>query len=239
MNQIIATKLTVDECSNLLVRIKKDLSEKCISWNMFDYSKHMEQYLKEIYSNSFEENIIQKCARILQKEHEEYLNDPGVYVWDTETGRNLFKLTESMIMVSDDKPQEIKSRLHPRVTSGLIMYKHEYSRIASLKSGKYASHVRHLLNPDLILSRTRELLRPDLKVVTDEYLPDLKQFVVGKEHRHSTLENLGRDFDKLENMANRLANYLNSLPISKVKFVSIIRDSDYRDAWYEVRVSTQ
>ncbi len=237
-----SNKLTVDDTSPLLCRFKTDLQHNKTYWEWFENADTLVSKLKETYEKDFDENTILKTSQILMQEHVKASANPGIYLYDIVTGKNLFKITDDMVIRQkvhageDGSILKEQVMIHPRVSSALILYKHENAKLNSLIAKGYGKAVEHLTNPELIIENTKNIVKESIDVTDDTFDGELVRFFVGKENRSGILQSLNSDFEKVQNIAQNLVLQIRKANIQKIRFISIIREFDSKNTWFEVRV---
>ena len=234
--------------SNAAFRIKMDVSQNPSVWNEMASCQTKEDLVTCIlknFKNGYDEEDLLKAADDVSEEIIRLRSSPGTYLVSSE-GKALFKLTSDMLFtpppmeMEDGSMRVFSPRLHPKISSGIVLALHETNKLAELED-KYPNSeaLTHLRDPWIIVEKTSALiLGQNGPEVGDNQWNDQKEitFEVGKENINGVFQAFNPEFIRVNMFAKSLARKIIALNCKKYLINECVRKTNSTSSWYEVNI---
>jgi hypothetical protein len=234
--------------SNVQFRIKLDISSDPKVWDALAKLEGLNELtagIKRELGEKYPTEDLEQAAPVVAEEILTLRKNPGTYLVSTE-GQALFKITPDMIFTPEPVPMEdgsmraIAPRLHPKISSGIVLALHESNKLADLEA-KYPNSeaLQHLKDPWVIVEKAaRIIIEQNGPSVSDNTWEDYREIVFefGKENVNGVFQAFNPEFIRVNVFAKSLARKIVALNCTRYLIAECNRKSDSTYSWYEVIV---
>ena len=241
-------QLTLDFTEPLVFTIKKEININKSLWDQLAKAAS-ESGLQEILSLHFQDHknhpIFEETISYISKEIIDLRNNPGTYLVDG-SGNTLVKLAPEMfytpppVVDETGKTTHLAPRLHPKISSGLVLALHERENIAKLEK-KYPNSpaLLHLKDSWSIVEKALEYIDKHSNLKCSETADGLlkKELLqIGLENVSTVFQGFNPLFIRSEVFGKTLGKKVIDLKPALFYISECKRNSNSRFSWYEVTV---